>query len=309
MDKKHYQLLIMGSGPAGATAALYASCANLNYAMIMGEAGGLISRTMKIINWPGEPGEVSGMDLMEKMRKQLEGFNANLIPDYIEKIDLTKRPFTLIGVEGVYTCDALIIATGTVPKNLGLPSEKQYKGRGVSNCAICDGFFYKNKDVVVVGGGNSALDEALFLAKIVKSVTVVYRGDKLRGEKWLINQLEKFPNITLMFNSNVVEILGDASGVTGVILDDAKTGVRNKKACEGVFVAVGQQPNTDLFVGSLEMDNGFIKTGFGATSAASIQGVFAAGDVVAGNYRQAIVAAGSGCIATLDAQNFLIDKG
>ncbi len=307
MDRKHYQLIILGSGPAGCTAAIYAARANLNFAMITGiEQGGQLIKTSKIANWPGEVEEISGVHLMEKMFKQLRNLRATVLSDHLEQVDLAKQPFFLKGVGAEYTCNALIIATGASAKYLGLPSEKEYIGRGVSTCAVCDGSFYKNKEVVVIGGGNTAIEEALYLAKIAKQVTLIHRRDTLRGEAWLVTQLKNVPNIKLMLGWNVVEILGDAQGVTSVLVQAVNPNLTQKIFCQGIFVAIGNKPNTEIFAEQLELDQGYIKTGFNVNlTATSVPGVFAAGDVVATNYHQAIIAAGSGCSAVLDVQNFL----
>lgn len=310
-NSQHYRLLILGSGPAGCTAAIYAARAGLNFAMIVGvEQGGQITKTPKIANWPGEPNDISGAELMEKIMNQVRNFSANIVLDTITKADLSRRPFCLQGENpnNEYTCDALIIATGASPKFLGLPEEQKYLGRGVSTCAICDGFFYKNKHVVIVGGGNTAAEEALYLAKLATTVTLVHRRDTLRAEAWLVKQLQQTPNVKFEWNSVVAEILGnDAAGVTGVKLKNIELGASKTIEAAGMFIAIGYQPNTEIFSNGLEMVNGYIKTGAGGdgASAANIAGVFAAGDVVAYSYHQAIVAAGSGCTAVLDAKKFL----
>jgi len=306
MDKKHYQLIILGSGPAGCTAAIYAARANLNFAMITGlEQGGQLTRTPKIANWPGEPEEIPGMLLMEKMINQARNFNTNILSDNIEKVDLSKHPFSLKGGELEYTCNTLIIATGVSANSLGIPSEQKYIGRGVSTCAVCDGFFYKNKKVVVVGGGNTTVEEALYLAKIANQVTIVHRRNAMRAEEWLIDQLKKTSNIKLELNYNVVEILGNEQGVTGLRIKDINSDTIKELTAEGVFINIGHKPNTEIFSEQLEMEHDYIKTGYNSSTATSVPGVFAAGDVVAKNYHQAIIAAGSGCIAALDAKNFL----
>lgn len=306
MEKKHYQLLILGSGPAGCTAAIYAARANLNLAMIAGlEPGGQLTKTSKIANWPGEPEEISGLLLMEKMTKQVQNFKVAIYSDVITKADLTLRPLVLRGEATEYICDALIIATGATAKFLGLPSEAQYLGRGVSTCAVCDGFFYKNQEMVVVGGGNTMAAEALYLAKIASRVTVIHRREELRAEEWLIQQIKNTPNIQLALNCVVTEICGDAAGVTGVVILDHSSDAIKELPARGVFIAIGHQPNTELFSRQLVMENNYIKTGYQAITATSVSGVFAAGDVVAESYHQAIVAAGAGCVAALDAKNFL----
>ena len=305
-NPKHYQLMILGSGPAGCTAAIYAARANLNFAMITGlEQGGQLTKTDKIANWPGEPNEISGMALMEKMMKQVRNFSSNVLLDSITKVDLSKRPFYLKGDTDEYSCDALIIATGASAKFLGLPSEQKYMGKGVSACAVCDGFFYKNKNVVIVGGGNTTAEEALYLAKIASEVTIVHRRDSLRAEAWVIDQLKKTANIKFEFNNIVTEILGDEQGVTGIKVQDVNSSTTKIIEAQGVFIAIGHKPNTDIFVGQLEMEHDYIKTGYGGVATAtSVPGVFAAGDVASGHYHQAVIAAGSGCTAMHDAKNF-----
>ena len=306
MDKNHFHLIIIGSGPAGCTAAIYAARANLNFAMITGlEPGGQLIKTPTIANWPGEPEEIAGALLMEKMMDQARNLGAAILSDNIETVDLAKRPFSLKGNKAEYTCDALIIATGASAKFLGLPSEKKYIGKGVSTCAICDGFFYKNKEVVVVGGGNTTAEEALYMAKITKLVTIVHRRDTMRAEEGLVVQLQKTPNIKLELNCNIVEILGDDRGVTGARIKNVNTNATQDIVCQAVFIAIGHKPNTEIFSKQLEMEHNYIKIGYGAATATSVSGVFAAGDVVAKNYHQAVVAAGLGCTATLDAKAFL----
>jgi thioredoxin reductase (NADPH) len=303
---KHYSLLILGSGPAGCTAMIYASRANIECAMITGlEQGGQLIKSAKIANWPGEPQEIAGTTLMEKMMTQAKNFSPNVLSDFIVKADLTKRPFYLKGDADEYSCNALIIASGASARFLGLPSEQKYVGQGVSSCAVCDGFFYRNKDVVVVGGGSTAIEDALYLAKIAKTVTVIHRRDSFRAEVWEIEQLKKEPNVKFEYNSVVTEILGNEHGVTGVEIKDVTNETRKKLEAEGIFIAIGYQPNTKIFVGQLETEHDYIVTGHNYASASSVSGVFAAGDVVAGNYRQAVIAAGSGCTAALDAKNYL----
>ncbi|EKD45462.1 MAG: hypothetical protein ACD_69C00280G0001 [uncultured bacterium] len=305
-NPKHYQLIILGSGPAGCTAAIYAARANLNFAMITGlEQGGQLTKTDKIANWPGEPNEISGLDLMEKMMKQVRNFSSDILLDSILKADLSKRPFYLKGDADEYSCDALIIATGASAKFLGIPSEQKYMGRGVSACAVCDGFFYKNKNVVIVGGGNTTAEEALYLAKIAATVTIIHRRDSMRAEALVIDQLKKTTNIKFELNSFVTEILGDEKGVTGVAIQDVNSNATKTIEAQGVFIAIGYKPNTDVFAGQLEMEQDYIKTGYGAKTATSVPGVFAAGDVASGYYHQAVIAAGSGCTAMHDAKNFL----
>lgn len=303
---KHYQLLILGSGPAGCTATIYAARANLNCALITGmQPGGQLTTTTKIANWPGEPDEISGMVLMEKMIAQVGKFTPNVVSDNIIKVDLSCPPFHLQGEYNEYSCDALIIATGSSAKFLEIPSEQKYIGRGVSTCAVCDGFFYKNKKVVIVGGGNTMAEEALYLAELTSLVTIVHRRNEVRAEAYLLNKLTKTPNISFEFNAVVTEILGDEQGVTGVKIQEVHTNTMKIIETNGVFIAIGHQPNTDIFSGQLTMEYDYIKTGFGFATAASSAGVFAAGDVVSHSHHQAITAAGSGCSAALDAKNFL----
>lgn len=305
-NQKHYQLIILGSGPAGCTAAIYAARANLNFALITGiEQGGQLTKTSKIANWPGEPEEISGMVLMEKMLKQVRNFSQNVLSDSVSKVDLVQRPFQLQGDNGEYSCDALIIATGASAKFLEIPSEQQYMGRGVSTCAVCDGFFYKNKNVVIVGGGNTMAEDALYLAKIASTVTIVHRRDFMRVEPWSLEQLKKADNVKFELNNVVDEILGDERGVTGVNIKDVRSGLTKTLEATGVFVAIGHEPNSKIFSGQLEMDQGYLKTGHGFATQTSVPGVFAAGDIVHKNYQQAVVAAGSGCTAALDAKSFL----
>ena len=306
MNKTHYQLLILGSGPAGCTAAIYAARANLNFAMIAGlEQGGQLTKTPKIANWPGEPEEISGALLMEKMINQVRNFSSNIISDSVIEVDLSKRPFFLKCENDEYTCDALIIATGASPKFLGLSSEQKYLGRGVSTCAVCDGFFYKNKDVVMVGGGNTTAEEALYLATLAANVTVVHRRDSMRAEEWLVDQLKSTSNIKFELNHIVEEILGDDQGVTGIKIQDVNSKESKTIKADGVFIGIGHKPNTGLFSGQLERDNGYIKAGYGPATATSVGGVFVAGDAISESYHQAIIAAGTGCVAALDAKSFL----
>jgi len=306
MTTKHYQLVILGSGPAGCTAAIYAARANLDFVLITGlEQGGQLIKTPKIANWPGEPTEIPGMQLMDKLMQQVRNFSTSIVNDSITKVDLSKRPFFLQGETDGYTCDALIIAVGASAKFLGLPSEQKYLGRGVSTCAVCDGFFYKNKDVVIIGGGNTTAEEALYLARLAKEVTIIHRRDSFRAEAWQVNQLQQTPNIKFELNSVLTDILGDNSGVTGIKIQNVNTKLEKTLKVDGIFIAIGHKPNTEIFSGQLDMENGYIKTGRGFSTATNVSGVFAAGDVVAGNYQQAIVAAGNGCTAALDAKAFL----
>ena len=309
---RHCKLLILGSGPAGYTAAVYAARANLKPVLITGMAqGGQLMTTTEVDNWPAAAEGIQGPELMQKFEEHARRFETEIIFDHIHTAKLTERPFTLIGDSGTYTCDALIIATGASAQYLGLPSEEAFSGRGVSACATCDGFFYKNKPVAVIGGGNTAVEEALYLANIASHVTLVHRRDKLRGEKILQDKLfekEKAGKVTIKWNSTLEEILGDQSGVTGMRLKNVKTGAAEDIALTGVFIAIGHKPNTDLFTGQLEMENGYIITQGGRSgnaTAASIPGVFAAGDVQDHIYRQACTSAGTGCMAALDAEKYL----
>jgi len=311
-ETRHCRLLILGSGPAGYTAAVYAARANLNPVLITGlEQGGQLMTTTEVDNWPGDVEGLQGPGLMERMQKHAERFHTEIIFDHINKADLKNRPFTLTGDSGTYTCDALIIATGASAMYLGLDSEEKFRGRGVSACATCDGFFYKGQDVAVIGGGNTAVEEALYLANIAKHVTVVHRRDKFKSEKILSDQLmdkAKSGNVTIEWNHTLDEVLGDNTGVTGMRIK-SNDGASKDINLQGIFVAIGHKPNTDLFVGQLEMDHGYIKlfreaNGTNAT-ATSIPGVFAAGDVADHVYRQAITSAGSGCQAALDAERYL----
>ena len=312
-ESKYCRLLVLGSGPAGYTAAVYAARANLKPVLITGmEQGGQLTTTTEVDNWPGDDEGVEGPELMERMRRHAERFNTEIIFDYITATDLSRRPFALTGDSGtVYTCDALIIATGASAMYLGLESEEAFKGRGVSACATCDGFFYKGQDVAVVGGGSAAVEEALYLSNIARQVTVVHRRDALRAEKILIDQLlEKaaIGNITMEWDQVVDEVLGNESGVTGLRLKSTKDSSTRDIQVHGVFIAIGHRPNTRIFEGQLEMDNGYIRTekGRGANAAStSVPGVFAAGDVADPIYRQAITSAGAGCMAALDAERFL----
>ncbi|AJE21406.1 thioredoxin-disulfide reductase [Azotobacter chroococcum] len=311
-DVKHSRLIILGSGPAGYTAAVYAARANLKPLLITGiQPGGQLTTTTEVDNWPGDVEGLTGPGLMERMQKHAERFDTEIAYDHIHTAKLQQRPFTLIGDSATYTCDALIIATGASAQYLGLPSEEAFSGKGVSACATCDGFFYRNQVVCVVGGGNTAVEEALYLSNIAKEVHLVHRRDKLRAEKILQDKLfEKAQNgnIRLHWNQTPDEVLGDASGVTGVRLKDTLNGATETLALTGVFIAIGHKPNTELFQGQLEMHNGYlsIKGGSaGDATATSIEGVFAAGDVADHVYRQAITSAGAGCMAALDAERYL----
>jgi thioredoxin reductase (NADPH) len=309
---KHCRLLILGSGPAGYTAAVYAARANLNPVMVTGlEQGGQLMTTTEVDNWPGDAQGVQGPELMQRMLQHAERFETEIIFDHINKTELQQRPFKLTGDNGVYTCDALIIATGASAKYLGLPSEEAFRGRGVSACATCDGFFYRNQDVAVVGGGNTAVEEALYLANIAKHVHVIHRRDKFSSEKILSQKLlEKAEsgNVTVHWQHALDEILGDNSGVTGVRIKHMHNDQTQDISLMGVFIAIGHHPNTSLFEGQLEMEHGYLKVNSGIKGNAtqtSIEGVFAAGDVADQIYRQAITSAGTGCMAALDAERYL----
>ncbi|NWD68787.1 thioredoxin-disulfide reductase [Pseudomonas gingeri] len=312
---KHSRLIILGSGPAGYSAAVYAARANLKPLVITGlQAGGQLTTTTEVDNWPGDVEGLTGPVLMERMQKHAERFDTEIVYDHIHTAKLQQRPFILEGDSGIYTCDALIIATGASAQYLGLPSEEAFAGKGVSACATCDGFFYRNQVVAVVGGGNTAVEEALYLANIAKEVHLVHRRDKLRSEKILQDKLfEKAANgnIRLHWNENLDEVLGDASGVTGARLRHSDTGETRELALTGVFIAIGHKPNTDLFEGQLSMHNGYLRVQGGSegnATATEIPGVFAAGDVADHVYRQAVTSAGAGCMAALDAEKFLDDN-
>ena len=313
MEKKHSSLLILGSGPAGYTAAVYAARANLKPTLITGiELGGQLTTTTDVENWPGDPNDLQGPDLMERMKAHAEKFNTEIIFDHIKSANLSDRPFSLIGDNTTYTSDALIIATGASAKYLGLESEKTYLGKGVSACATCDGFFYKGLEVVVVGGGNTAVEEALYLANIASKVTLIHRRDKLRAEAMLVdklNQKVKDGKIEIIWNSTLSNVLGDKTKVTGVELNVKGSTDKKTVDCSGVFIAIGHQPNTSLFSEYLDMDsNGYLKISGGSqgnSTETSVKGVFAAGDVSDSIYRQAITSAGSGCMAALDAEKYL----
>ena len=313
MSTEHFPLLILGSGPAGYTAAIYAARANRNPVLITGMAqGGQLTTTTEVDNWPADVDGVQGPELMERFLKHAERFGTRIIFDQIHTAHLSRRPFCLIGDMGEYTCDALIIATGASAKYLGLPSEAEFNGRGVSACATCDGFFYKEQDVAVVGGGNTALEEALYLANIARHVTLIHRRDTFRAEKIMINKLMnqvKKGKISLKVNATVDEILGDNSGVTGIRIKDTKNGQTQELPINGIFIAIGHHPNTDIFKGQLDMDEtGYLITQGGRDGNAtqtSIKGIFAAGDVQDHVYRQAITSAATGCQAALDADYYL----
>lgn len=309
---KHCRLLILGSGPAGYTAAVYAARANLNPVLVTGmQQGGQLMTTTEVDNWPGDNEGVMGPSLMERMQKHAERFNTEIIFDHISSVDLQNRPLTLTGDSGTYTCDALIIATGASAMYLGLDSEEKFKGRGVSACATCDGFFYRKQKVAVIGGGNTAVEEALYLANIASEVILVHRRDTLRSEKILQDHLfakAAEGKVKLMWNHTLDEVLGDKSGVTGMRVKHATTGETQDIDVHGIFVAIGHKPNTDIFNGQLEMHNGYLKVKSGSDGNAtqtSIEGVFAAGDVTDHVYRQAITSAGTGCMAALDAEKYL----
>lgn len=312
-DTKHSRLLILGSGPAGYTAAVYAARANLNPVLITGiEQGGQLTTTTDVDNWPGDVEGLQGPALMERMQRHAVRFNTEIVFDQIHTTDLNTRPFHVIGDSGVYTCDALIIATGASAKYLGLPSEEAFKGKGVSACATCDGFFYRSKPVAVIGGGNTAVEEALYLSNIASKVTLVHRRDKLRAEAILIDKLMGRTgddgNIEVEWNHTLEEVLGDDAGVTGISIKNKLSNQLKEVEVHGTFIAIGHTPNTQIFDGHLDMANGYIKThgGFdGNATATSVPGVFAAGDVMDHIYRQAVTSAGSGCMAALDAERFL----
>ncbi len=309
---KHCRLLILGSGPAGYTAAIYAARANLSPVLVTGlQQGGQLTTTTDVENWPGEPDGVQGPELMERMLRHAQRFDTEIVFDQITEANLAARPFELKGDSGVYTCDALIIATGASAKYLGLPSEEAYKGRGVSACATCDGFFYRNQKVAVIGGGNTAVEEALYLSNIASHVHVIHRRDRFRAEKILADRLlarAESGKVSIEWNHVLDEVLGDDSGVTGIRIRHVQDGSTRELDVHGVFIAIGHQPNTAIFEGQLEMEKGYIvvKSGTrGNATATSIPGVFAAGDVADSVYRQAVTSAGAGCMAALDAEAYL----
>ncbi len=316
MSSRHVRLLILGSGPAGFTAAVYAARANLNPVLITGMAqGGQLMTTTDVDNWPADADGVEGPELMARFQRHAERFNTEIIFDHIHTAKLTERPYTLIGDAGSYTCDALIIATGASAQYLGLPSEETFSGKGVSACATCDGFFYKQQHVAVIGGGNTAVEEALYLANIASHVTLVHRRDKLRAEKIMQDKLfekERAGTMTIKWNSTLDEVLGDKSGVTGMRIKNVNTGKTEEIALQGVFIAIGHKPNTDLFAGQIDMEAGYIVTRGGRNgnaTATNIPGVFAAGDVQDHIYRQAVTSAATGCQAALDAERYLDHLG
>ena len=312
MKKKHNKLIILGSGPAGYSAAVYAARANLNPIVITGIAqGGQLMTTTDVDNWPADADGVQGPDLMARFQKHAERFGTELIFEHIHTVRLKTSPFTLLGDQAEYTCDALIIATGASAKYLGLPSEEAYAGKGVSACATCDGFFYKGQDVAVIGGGNTAVEEALYLSNIAKKVTLVHRRDQLKAEAILIDRLmekQKTGNVEIVWNHTLEEIVGDVSGVTGARIKSVNTEQESDLKVAGVFIAIGHSPNTDIFADQLKMDGGYIITKSGRdgnVTETSIHGVFAAGDVQDHIYRQAVTSAGTGCMAALDAERYL----
>ena len=312
MNTRHHRLVILGSGPAGFTAAVYAARANLKPVLITGLAqGGQLMTTTDVDNWPADADGVQGPALMERFQKHAERFETDVVFDQVHTVQLAARPIVLQGDAATYTCDALIVATGASAKYLGLPSETKFMGKGVSACATCDGFFYKGQDVAVIGGGNTAVEEALYLANICRKVTLVHRRDKFRAEKIMIDKLMKRVaegRIVLELDATLAEVLGDASGVTGARIRNVKTGATRDLAVKGVFIAIGHTPNTQLFAGQLDMNNGYIATRAGRDgdfTATSVPGVFAAGDVQDHVYRQAVTSAATGCMAALDAEKFL----
>jgi thioredoxin reductase (NADPH) len=310
-DSKHHPLIILGSGPAGYTAAIYAARANLRPVVITGiQQGGQLTTTTEVENWPGGPADLQGPQLMQEMQAHVERFDAEIVFDHIDQVDLSVRPFVLQGT-GTYSCDALIIATGATAQYLGLPSETAFMGKGVSACATCDGFFYRNQKVAVIGGGNTAVEEALYLANIASEVTLVHRRDALRAEKVLQDRLfarEKEGKVKILWDHQLAEVLGDDSGVTGIRVKSVKDDTTSDVDLAGVFIAIGHKPNTDIFAGQLEMKDGYISTHSGTegnATATSVAGVFAAGDVGDHIYRQAVTSAGFGCMAALDAEKYL----
>ena len=312
IEQRQIKVLILGSGPAGYTAALYAARANLSPVLITGlQKGGQLNTTTDVDNWPGDLHGLQGPDLMDRMLAHVEQFNTEVISDHIHTANLSTKALILTGDQGIYSCDALIIATGASAKYLGIPSEDKYKGRGVSACATCDGFFYRDTDVAVIGGGNTAVEEALYLSNIAKKVVVIHRRDKFRAEKILVDRLLKKKNVTIKWNSILDEVLGDKTGVTGIKIKNILDKKTVNLVLKGVFIAIGHLPNTKLFEGQLDMKNGYITTKSGLNGQATstnIPGVFAAGDVSDHVYRQAITSAGNGCMAALDAEAYLDEK-
>lgn len=311
-DIQHHKLIILGSGPAGYTAAVYAARANLNPVIIAGlQPGGQLTTTTDVDNWPGDNDGVQGPELMERMQKHAERFNTEIIYDHIESVDLSSKPFKLQSDSKTYSCDALIIATGATAKYLGLESEQAFMGKGVSACATCDGFFYRGQEVCVIGGGNTAVEEALYLSNIAAKVTIIHRRDSFKSEKILSQQLlekAKSGNVEIIWNHTLDEVLGDKTGVTGIRIKEVNSNVSKTITLKGVFIAIGHQPNTAIFDGQLDMHNGYVKVKSGLdgnATATSIPGVFAAGDVMDHVYRQAVTSAGTGCMAALDAEKYL----
>lgn len=311
-DVKHCKVLILGSGPAGYSAAVYAARANLNPVLITGmQQGGQLTTTTEVDNWPGDDQGVDGNELMARMLRHAERFETEIVFDHIHTVDFSKKPFTLTGDTGTFTCDALIIATGASAKYLGLPSEEAFMGKGVSACATCDGFFYRGKPVVVIGGGNTAVEEALYLSNIASEVTVIHRRDEFRAEAILVDHIHdkvKNGNINVEWDHTLDEVLGDDMGMTGVRIKSTKDGSTKEIKADGAFIAIGHSPNTSIFEGQLEMQGGYIKVKSGTegnATATSVPGVFACGDVMDHVYRQAITSAGSGCMAALDADKYL----
>jgi thioredoxin reductase (NADPH) len=308
-DAQHHRLIILGSGPAGYTAAVYAARANLKPVVITGiQPGGQLTTTTEVDNWPGDVEGLQGPDLMVRMQQHAERFETEMVYDHINEVDVRNRPFTLKGDSGTYTCDALIIATGATAMYLGLESEEAFMGRGVSACATCDGFFYKNQRVAVIGGGNTAVEEALYLSHIAEHVTLVHRRDSLRAEKILQDKLLAKDNISVEWDHTLEEVLGDDSGVTGMRITSTKGEGSKDVELQGVFIAIGHKPNTDIFQGQLDMNDGYIKIHSGIegnATATTVEGVFAAGDVADHVYRQAVTSAGAGCMAALDAEKYL----
>lgn len=306
---EHHRLIILGSGPAGYTAAVYAARANLNPLVITGMVqGGQLTTTTDVDNWPGDVEGLQGPALMERMKEHAERFNTRIVFDHINKVELGQRPFTLYGDTGVFTCDALIIATGASAQYLGLESETAFMGKGVSACATCDGFFYRNKPVAVIGGGNTAVEEALYLSNIASQVTLVHRRDSLRAEKILQDKLFARENITVLWDHTLTEVKGDPMGVTGIEIASTKDGSKQALTVDGVFIAIGHKPNSDIFANQLDMKDGYLTIHSGTNGNAtqtSVPGVFAAGDIADHVYRQAITSAGFGCMAALDAEKFL----
>jgi len=314
MTENHHRLIIIGSGPAGYTAAVYAARAALEPVLFTGiEVGGQMTTTTDVDNWPGDAEGVQGPELMERMKRQAERFGTRLVYETVNSVDFSRRPFVLQADSGSFTADAVIIATGASAKYLGLPSEEAFKGKGISACATCDGFFFRNQPVAVIGGGNTAVEEALYLANIASRVTVVHRRDEFRAEKILSNRLidkTRDGNVEILWDHTLAEVLGDDQGVTGARLAHTQSDATRDIEAQGIFIAIGHKPNTDVFVGQLEMDNGYIvldKSSAFAT-ATSVEGVFAAGDVADPVYRQAVTSAGSGCMAALDVERYLAEQ-